>query len=340
MTNAAVSPPHPAVPRNGHTGPAELAAAVVAGDRRAIARAISIVEREAPESAALVGALFPRTGRALVVGLTGAPGVGKSMLADRLTAVWRAEGRTVGVLAVDPTSPFSGGAILGDRIRMQGHVEDHGVFVRSMATRGQLGGLARATCDALVVLDAAGCDVVLIETVGVGQAEIEISRTADVSLVVTVPGGGDDVQAIKAGIMEIADVFVVNKADRDGADRVVADIEGMLALREAPPDAPRPEVMRTSAATGQGVDELAAAVGRFVSQRGHGDDRSRSRARARLDAIVAERLADAIAASGGIDALVDAVASRMTDPYAAAEQLVQRVVKHAGQELDKEKHNG
>ena len=327
MTNAAGSPSRPAASRAGPAGPAELAAAVAAGDRRAVARAISVVERESPESAALVGALFPRTGHALVVGLTGAPGVGKSTLADRLTAVWRTGSRTVGVLAVDPTSPFTGGAILGDRIRMQDHVGDDGVFVRSMATRGQLGGLARATYDALVVLDAAGCDIVLIETVGVGQAEVDISRTADVSLVVTVPGGGDDVQAIKAGIMEIADVFVVNKADREGADRVVADIRGMLALRDARPHLPQPEVVRTSAATGDGVEELAAAVERFVSDGGRGGERARSRARARLEAIVAERVAGAIAASGGIDAMVDAVAGRVIDPYAAAERLVRQVGK-------------
>ena len=330
MTNAAGPPSRPAAPRAGTAGSVELAAAVIAGDRRAVARAISVVEREAPESAALVGALFPRTGRALVVGLTGAPGVGKSTLANRLTAVWRSAGRTVGVLAIDPTSPFSGGAILGDRIRMQDHVSDDGVFVRSMATRGQLGGLARATYDALVVLDAAGCDVVLIETVGVGQAEVDISRTADVSLVVTVPGGGDDVQAIKAGIMEIADVFVVNKADREGADRVVADIKSMLALRDARPGARQPEVVRTSAATGEGIEELAAEVARFVSDGGRGGERARSRARARLEAIVAERVAAAIAASGGIDAIVDEVAGRALDPYAAAERLMLHVANPPG----------
>ena len=304
-----------------------LADGVVAGDRLAVARAISIVERETPESAALIGALFPRTGRAQVVGLTGAPGVGKSTLADRLTTVWRAAGRTVGVLAVDPTSPFSGGAILGDRIRMQGHAGDDGVFVRSMATRGQLGGLARATYDALVVLDAAGWEVVLIETVGVGQGEIDISRTADVCVVVTVPGGGDDVQAIKAGIMEIADIFVVNKADRDGADRVVADIEGMLALRDAPAEAPHPEVIRTSAATGAGVDALAASVARFIDRNPHGPARARVRARARLEAIVAGRVADAIGRTGGIDGLVDDIAARAVDPYAAADRLVARVMR-------------
>ncbi len=334
MTNTAASPSRFAASRAGPETPAELAAAVVSGNRRAVARAISVVEREAPESAAVVGALFPRTGNALVVGLTGAPGVGKSTLADRLTAVWRAEGRTVGVLAIDPTSPFSGGAILGDRIRMQSHVGDDGVFVRSMATRGQLGGLARATYDALVVLDAAGCDVVLIETVGVGQAEVDISRTADVCLVVIAPGGGDDVQALKAGIMEIADVFVVNKADREGAERVAADIKGMLALRDGRMNESQPEVVRTAAATGEGVEDLAEAVARFVSQGRHGGERTRSRARARLDALVAERVANAIAASDGIDALVDSVAGRAIDPYTAAQRLMQQVVGPPGRSGD------
>ncbi len=315
------------LPNRAFADPAALADGVVAGDRLAVARAISIVEREAPESAALVGALFPRTGRAQVVGLTGAPGVGKSTLADRLTTVWRASGRTVGVLAVDPTSPFSGGAILGDRIRMQDHAGDNGVFVRSMATRGQLGGLARATYDALVVLDAAGCEVVLIETVGVGQGEIDISRTADVCVVMAVPGGGDDVQAIKAGIMEIADIFVVNKADRDGADRVVTDIEGMLALRDAPTEGLRPEVLRTSAATGEGVEALVSAVARFVERDPHGAARARGRARARLEAIVAGRVVDAIGQTGGIDTLVDDIAARVVDPYAAADRLVARVMR-------------
>ena len=305
----------------------DLAAGVLAGDHRAVARAISVVEREDPESAALVGRLFARTGQALVVGLTGAPGVGKSTLADRLTAAWRDRRQRVGVLAVDPTSPFTGGAILGDRIRMQRHAADPGVFVRSMATRGQLGGLARATYDALVILDAAGTDVVLIETVGVGQAEVDVSRTADVSIVVIAPGAGDDVQAIKAGIMEIADVFVVNKADRDGAARAVTEIEGMLALREPAPEAWRPPVIRTCAATGEGVGDLLDAVRRFTAGGGAGPDRARSRARARLEAILAARIAGTIAATGGLDDAIDGIATRRVDPYAAAEQLVRRIVK-------------
>ena len=209
-----------------------LADRVLAGDPRAIARAISLIEDESPAGAALVRDIFAHTGRAYLIGVTGAPGAGKSTLVDRLIArAARGAAETVGVVAVDPTSPFSGGAILGDRVRMQAHAADAGVFIRSMATRGHLGGLARATGDAALVLDAAGKDIVLIETVGVGQDEVDIVRTADVSIVVLVPGAGDDVQALKAGIMEIADIFVVNKADREGADRTVASIEALLSLQ-------------------------------------------------------------------------------------------------------------
>ena len=307
----------------------DLAERVLAGDARAVARAISVVEREDAASAALIGRLFARTGRAHVIGLTGAPGVGKSTLVDRMTAAFRRERLRVGVLAVDPTSPFSGGAILGDRIRMQRHAGDGGVFVRSMATRGQLGGLARATDDARIVLDAAGTDVVLIETVGVGQGEIDVSRTAGVSVVVLAPGSGDDVQALKAGIMEIADVFVVNKADRDGADRAVAEIEGMLSLRDRQPDEWRPPVVKTCAAAGDGIDDVVAAVRRFAARGRAAEDRARRRARARLESILVGRIVDRIAADRALDAAVDAVAAREVDPYAAAGELVRRFAQEA-----------
>ena len=224
------------------------------------------IEDEDPASGDLVRAIFSQTGRAYLVGVTGPPGAGKSTLVDRLVHELRthgARGRSVGVIAVDPTSPFTGGAVLGDRLRMQAHAADEGVFIRSMATRGHLGGLARATGDAALVLDAAGKDVVIIETVGVGQDEVDIIRTADVSIVTLVPGTGDEVQALKAGIMEIADIFVVNKADREGADRLVAAVEANLALHTYRRGEWRPPIVKTVATTGAGVAELVAAIERF-----------------------------------------------------------------------------
>jgi LAO/AO transport system kinase len=311
---------------------AALSDRVLGGDPRAIARAITLIEDEAAAGAELIRRIFPRTGRAYLVGVTGAPGAGKSTLVDRLIVELRRRGPTVGVVAVDPTSPFSGGAILGDRVRMQAHANDPGVFIRSMATRGHLGGLARATGEAALVLDAAGKDIVIIETVGVGQDEVDIVRTADVSVVTLVPGTGDDVQALKAGIMEIADVFVVNKADREGADRTVASVETMLSLQTFGAGEWRPPIVKTEATTGRGVDELLAAIDRFRSHTAASlGERRKARAEWRVRELLAHRFVrhaeERVLAKGEFDRMLDRIAARETDPYTVVDEIVKRTVR-------------
>src|ERR1700744_6410729 len=238
---------------------AQLIERVRAGDVRALARAVSLVENDSPLAADVLAACFPYSGRALRIGVTGSPGAGKSTIVDKLARNYRAKDVSVGVIAVDPTSPFTGGAILGDRIRMQENLSDSGFYVRSMATRGSLGGLARTTADVASVIEASGKDVILIETVGVGQDEIDIVRLADVTIVVLVPGMGDDVQSLEAGIMEIADLFVVNKADREGADRVEKEVRAMQSLVTSHGEKV-PSVVKTIASTGQGIDTLIEAI--------------------------------------------------------------------------------
>jgi LAO/AO transport system kinase len=311
---------------------ATLAERVLAGDPRAIARAISQIENDESVAGDLVAHIFSHTGRAYLIGVTGPPGAGKSTLVDRLLTEFRAKNLSVGVIAVDPTSPFTGGAVLGDRLRMQQHAGDGRVFVRSMATRGHLGGLARSTGDAALVLDAAGFDIVLVETVGVGQDEVDIIRMADISVVTLVPGTGDDVQALKAGIMEIADIFVVNKSDREGADRLVSAVEGNLGLHPYGDGDWRPPIVKTIATTGAGVPALVDAIARF---REHGSSqqvtRRRARSEYRLRELVTDRfmkyLEGHVLAEGEFKGVVDRIAAREVDPYTAANTLLKKVLQ-------------
>ncbi len=334
-----------------------LAEKVLAADVRAAARLMRDLDDRLPEAEVALRALFPHTGRAYVVGVTGAPGSGKSSLTDRLIARLRKAGKTVGVVAIDPTSPFTGGAILGDRIRMQDHAVDAGVFIRSLGTRGHLGGLSRSTADLVQVMDAMGKDVILVETVGVGQDEIEVATLAHTVVVVAVPGLGDEIQAIKAGVLEIADVFAVNKADREGSDRTVRDLQMMLELRRsvsarppadhdaqhrfhaggdaAPPGTGdwEPPIVRTVALKDEGTDDLVAAIERHrahLETSGQRHAREAARARASFVAVLRERLlAGALerleAEMGRLDAVAERIAAREADPYALAEELAARL---------------
>jgi GTPase len=312
-----------------------LVAGARSGDARSVARLISLVEDASPKLREVAAALAPHTGRARVIGLTGSPGVGKSTSTAMLVRALRGQGHRVGVLAVDPSSPFSGGALLGDRVRMQDHATDPGVFIRSMASRGHLGGLAWATPQAVRVLDAAGCDVVLIETVGVGQAEVQVASTADTTLVLLAPGMGDGIQAAKAGILEVADVLVVNKADRDGAAQTVRDLKAMLSLggRHSEPGAWRPPIVSTVAAKGEGVDGLLAALDKhaaWLASSGEGDRRRRARAAAEIEAIAVAALRSRIGDLGGwaaLDALAGEVVAGTRDPYTAADALVESLTR-------------
>jgi LAO/AO transport system kinase len=308
----------------------DLVTRVAAGDARAIARAISLVEDDGDAGRELIAQLYARTGRAFLVGVTGAPGTGKSTLVDRLIAEIRRGAARVGVIAVDPTSPFTGGAVLGDRVRMNAHAGDAGVFIRSMATRGHLGGLARATSDAALVLDAAGHEVVIIETVGVGQDEVDIVSAADVSIVLLVPGAGDDLQAIKAGVMEIGDIFVVNKTDREGADRVVHGVASNLALKTYNASEWKPPILKTEATTGAGVETLWQEVGRFRRwAEEHQRERRRQRHASRVRDVLAASLlrhVDEVLPPGEFDRYVEAVASRVRDPYSVAHEILERVL--------------
>jgi LAO/AO transport system kinase len=313
----------------------ELVAGARKGDARSVARLISLVEDASPALREVAGALAPHTGHAQVLGLTGSPGVGKSTTTTALVRALRKAGKRVGVLAVDPSSPFSGGALLGDRVRMQDHAGDSGVYIRSMASRGHLGGLAWATPQALRVLDAAGCDVVLIETVGVGQSELEIASLADTTLVLIAPGMGDGIQAAKAGILEVADVFVVNKADRDGADQTVRDLRYMQSLggRHSEAGQWRPPICRTVASreTDNGIDGVLAKIEEhrsWLESSGEGERRRTERAAREIEAIAVAalraRMGD-VHGSAALSSLAAGVVAGDTDPYRAADQLLDRL---------------
>ena len=309
----------------------ELIEKLFEGNPRAVARAITRVENGAENAAELMKAVFPKTGNALIIGITGSPGAGKSSLVDKLALFYREQGEKIGIVCVDPSSPFSGGAILGDRIRMQTLGLDKNVFIRSMATRGNLGGLSRATVDAVAILDAAGFDKVIVETVGVGQDEVEIVKAADVSVVVLVPGMGDDIQAIKAGIMEIGDVFVINKADREGVLRTEKELEALLSLAHRP-DFWNPPIVKTIATESKGIEDLSKAIESYNEFLETGDNLKRREAIARwrlLELLQEKLLADVLNRNGTnemLDKLALEIAEKKTNPYSAVEEILSREV--------------
>jgi LAO/AO transport system kinase len=308
-----------------------LTEAVLTGQYRALARAVSLVEREDPSAARLLADIYPATGNARIVGITGSPGSGKSTLVAALAKHCRRQGKRVGIIAVDPTSPFSGGAILGDRIRMADLYTDRGVFIRSMATRGFLGGLAKATNDVVDLLDASGFEMVLVETVGVGQDEVEVIRTVQTNVVVLVPGMGDDIQAIKAGLMEIGDIFAINKADRPGADKTVTEVTMMMSLVEEHGDWV-PPIVKTVASKGEGVRELEAAIQRhyeYLASSGELDRRNRERVRIRIETLLKEKFMDRLIggtlAPHDYEQLLEDVLRKRNNPHDAAEGVLTRV---------------
>jgi LAO/AO transport system kinase len=308
----------------------DWAAKILRGDVRSVSRAISAIENQSPESEELLKRLFPHTGQAYLTGVTGAPGTGKSTLVDRLATYHRKRDERVGVVAVDPTSPYSGGAILGDRIRMQGHASDTGIFIRSMATRGFLGGLSRTTAEVALLLDAAGKKQILIETVGVGQDEIDIVRLADCILVVMVPGLGDDIQNMKAGLMEIADIFVLNKSDREGADRLEEQLHAMLSL-VMPRDGWHPPVIRTVATENRGIEELAATIAKFRQHFESSGERKKKHIelwKNRLIEMLESRLLESVlggkAGEARLQELAAAVAARKLDPFSAVSDILSK----------------